>query len=98
MRVSASASQACGLMSLSLAVAIRVYITAARSPPRSEPANNQARRPKATPRNARSAALLLRQMRPSSRKREGRPARQHVIDRLGGLGVARQPDAFGAHP
>jgi hypothetical protein len=52
-----------------LAVAISVYIAAARSPPRSEPANSQARRPKAIPRNARTAALLLRQMRPSSRKR-----------------------------
>jgi hypothetical protein len=43
---------------LSLAVAIRVYIAAARSPSRSEPANNQARRPRAIARNARSAALL----------------------------------------
>src|SRR5216684_303085 len=37
------------------------------SPPRSEPANNQARRPRAMPRSARSAALLVRQMRPSAR-------------------------------
>ena len=29
---------------------------------------------------------------------EGRPALEHVIDRLGGLGVARQPGAFGPHP
>jgi len=29
---------------------------------------------------------------------EGRPARQHVVDRLGGGGVARQPGAFRAHP
>jgi hypothetical protein len=42
--------------------------------------------------------MLVRQMRPSPRKREGQPARQHVIDRLGGLGVARQSGAFGAHP
>ena len=49
MRESTSASQACGLMSLSLAVAIRVYAAAARSPPRSEPANNQARRPRVMP-------------------------------------------------
>jgi len=69
MRRSTSASQACGSMSLSLAVAIRVYIAAARSPPRSEPANNQARRPRAIPLNARSAALFERQMRPSSRNR-----------------------------
>ena len=58
-----------GSTSLSLAVAISVYMAAARSPPRSEPAKSQARRPRAIPRNARSAALLVRQMRPSSRKR-----------------------------
>ena len=29
---------------------------------------------------------------------EGRPARQHVVDRLGGLGIARQPGAVGAIP
>ena len=69
MRRKTSASQACGPMPLSLAVAIRVYIAAARSPPRSEPANSHDRRPSAMPRNARSAALLLRQIRPSSRKR-----------------------------
>ena len=42
---------------------------AARSPPRSEPANRQARRPRAIPRSARSAALYDTQTRPSSRKR-----------------------------
>src|SRR5438045_882201 len=65
MRSSTSASQACGSMALSLAVSIRVNIAAARSPPRSEPANNQDLRPIAIPRSARSAALLVRQMRPS---------------------------------
>jgi hypothetical protein len=39
MRASTSASHACGSMSFNLAVWIRVYITAARSRPRSEPAN-----------------------------------------------------------
>ena len=29
---------------------------------------------------------------------KGWSARQHIIDRSGGLGVARQPGAFGAHP
>ena len=51
-----------GLMSLSLAVAIREYMVAARSPPRSDPANSHARRPKAIPHNARSTVLLVRQM------------------------------------
>ena len=69
MRRRTSASQACGSTPLSFAVAIKVYIAAARSAARSEPANNHARRPRAMRRKARSAALLDRQMRPSSRKR-----------------------------
>jgi hypothetical protein len=40
---------------------------AARSPPRSLPANSQAFLPRATPRSARSAALLVRQTRPALR-------------------------------
>src|ERR1700694_6049409 len=69
MRRSTSASQACGSTPFNLSVSINVSIAAARSPPRSEPANNHARRPRAIPRNARSAALLVRQIRPSSRNR-----------------------------
>ena len=69
MRASTSASQACGSTSLSLAVMISVAMTAARWAPRSEPANSHAFRPRAKPRSARSAVLLLRQTRPSSRKR-----------------------------
>ena len=64
-----SASHACGSMSLSLAVPIREYIAAARWPPRSEPAKSQDFRPRATPRSDLSAALFVRQIRPSSRKR-----------------------------
>ena len=48
---------------------VSVKITAARSPPASEPQKVQLRRPTAMPRTARSAALLVMQMRPSSRKR-----------------------------
>jgi hypothetical protein len=59
MRRKTSASQACGPMPLSLAVAMRVYIAAARSPPRSEPANSHDRRPSAMPRNGRPAARLV---------------------------------------
>ena|SRR5215467_13374000 len=47
MRASTSASQACGSTSLSRAVWISVYITAARPPPRSAPANSQDLRPSA---------------------------------------------------
>ena len=69
MRASTSASHACGSTSFILAVTIRLYITAARCPPRSEPQNSHERRPRAMPLSARSAALLLRQIRPSSRNR-----------------------------
>jgi hypothetical protein len=58
MRASTSASQASGSMSLSLAVMINVVTAAARSAPRSEPANNHDFLPRAKPRSARSAALL----------------------------------------
>src|SRR5438045_3411579 len=66
MRRRTSASQACGSMPLSFAVMIRVYIAAARSPPRSEPANSHDRRPSAMPRSARSAAWLRSQIRGSA--------------------------------
>lgn len=69
MRARTSPSQACGSTLLSLAVPISVYMNAARSPPRSEPANSHAFLPSAMPRRARSAALLVRQMRPSVRNR-----------------------------
>ncbi len=69
MRASTSASQACGSMSFILAVTMRLYITAARCPPRSEPQNSHDRRPRAIPLRARSAALFERQTRPSSRNR-----------------------------
>src|ERR1700719_2595535 len=52
-----------------LVVTIRLYITAARWPPRSEPASNHDFLPRAIPRSARSAALFERPIRPSSRKR-----------------------------
>ena len=68
MRASTSASHACGSISLSFAVPISVYMTAALSAPRSEPAKSQDFLPSARPRNARSAALFDRQIRPSRRK------------------------------
>lgn len=61
MRASTSVSQASGSTPFSLAVTIRVYIIAARSPPRSEPTNSHAFPPRATLRSSRSAALFVRQ-------------------------------------
>src|SRR3954468_12802058 len=69
MRASTSASQARGSTPFSLAVMMSEYMAAARSPPRSLPANSHDRRPRAMPRSARSAALFVRQIRPSSRNR-----------------------------
>jgi hypothetical protein len=52
-----------------LALTMRLYIIAARCPPRSEPANNHAFLPRAIPLRARSAALLAKQIRPSCSNR-----------------------------
>ena len=67
MRVKTSASHACGSTPFILAVTMRPYMAAARSPPQSEPQNSHDLRPRAIPRSPRSAALLERQTRPSSR-------------------------------
>jgi len=52
MRASTLASHACGSISLSFAVIISVTMTAARSAPRSEPANSHDFRPSANPQGA----------------------------------------------
>src|SRR5579859_2550216 len=70
MRARTSASQACGSTPFILQEMIRLYMIAARWPPRSEPQKSHERRPRAMPLSARSAALLVRQIRPSSRKPE----------------------------
>src|SRR5580658_3191433 len=67
MRLSTPASQACGSTPFILAVMMRLYMSAARRPPRSDPQNNHDFRPSATPRSPRSAALLDMQTRLSSR-------------------------------
>ena len=69
MRASTLTNHACGLIWFILAVAIRLYITAARCPPRSEPQNSHEPRPRAIRLSGRSAELLLIQIRPSSRNR-----------------------------
>ena len=69
MRARTSASQACGSTPFSLALLISVYMKAALSPPHWEPAKSHASRPRAAARSPRSAALFVRQLRPSSRNR-----------------------------
>lgn len=68
-RARTSVSQACGSTRFILAVTMRLYMAAARCPPRSDPRNSQDFRPRAIPLSPRSAALFDRQTRPSSRKR-----------------------------
>ena len=70
-------------------------MAAARRPPRSDPQNNQDFRPSATPRSPRSAALY-RHANASvvEEQGEGRPAVEHVLDRLHEVGVPR--DSFAA--
>src|SRR5262245_21379614 len=58
---------------------ISVAMTAAA--PRSEPAKSQDFLPRAKPRRARSAAWLVRQIRPSSMKRANRFQRRHLNGR-----------------
>ena len=92
MRRMTSASQACGTVPLSSAGTIIVYIAAARSPPRSEPANSHDQRLSAMPRNAHSAAWLLRQIRPLAEEAgEGQLALEHVIHRLRHLAWREEP-------
>ena len=77
---------------------ISEYITAARSPPRSDPANSQALRPIATPHSALRSVVAEAYAAVVEEAGECRPALEHVIYGLGGLGVARQPAPLGAHP
>ena len=58
-----------GIDAIELTVIMSEYIAAARWPPRADPANSHDLRPRAMPRRARSAALLLRQIRPLLKKR-----------------------------
>src|SRR5271154_3769040 len=58
MRKRTSASHACGSTPFILQVTMRLYMAAARWPPRSDPQNNRDFRPRATQRSPRSAALF----------------------------------------
>src|SRR6056297_516270 len=94
-RARTSASRAGGSMSFILAVTMRVYMAAARSPPRPEPANSHGFRPGATPRRARSAALFVRQMRPSSGRAVKACQRPSLWKKsLIALATSLSPDSF----
>src|SRR6266852_5090595 len=82
MRERTSASQACGSIPFILAVTMRLYMAAARCPPRSDPQNSHDFLPRAMPRSPLSAALLERHARPSEQSKAG-PSLQDVIERFG---------------
>lgn len=70
-----------GSTPLSRAVAVSAVITAARSPPRLEPAISHHLRPSATAGNSRSAALMVEKTRHAVAVRAVRVA-PHILDRL----------------
>lgn len=84
MRANTSAGQALGSMSLRRAVMIRVFMTAARSAPRSDPANKHAW-PSAKPRRLRLRRCWSDKSghrRIVDESREAVPAVQHMVDGL----------------
>ena len=98
MRARTSASQACGSTPFILAVTIRLYMAAARSPPRSEPQNSHDFLPRATPRSA-SLRGIVRQANAAifEEQRERGPALEHVVDRLDEVVPARELSELRAH-
>lgn len=97
-RARISVSHACGSMPFIFAVTMRLYIAAARRPPRSDPQNSQDFRPRAMPRKPRSAALLERHTRSSSRNSVKLAHRfSDVVERLGQVVTARQFGELFAH-
>ena len=99
MRARTSASQACGSMSFILAVTIRLYMAAARSPA----AIGAGEQPRLSAESdAAKAALggVVRQANASVVEEpcEGGPALQHVVHGLGEIAAARELGPLGAHP
>lgn len=88
MRARISVSQACGSTPFILAVMIKLYMEAARRPPRSEPQNNQEFRPRAMPRSDASQASFGGIVGETDspvleEESETRPPLQDVVGRLG---------------
>jgi len=80
MRDRTSASQACGSTPFILAVTMRLYMAAARCPPRSDPQNSHDFLPRAMPRSPLSAATHATVFKEQSKVR---PSLQDVIERFG---------------
>ena len=99
MRASTSASQACGSTSFILAVTIRLYITAVRCPPRSDPQNSHDRRPKGdAPQRAFGGVVRDASSAIVEKPGERRPTSQQVVDGAGDVVAAREHLALLAEP
>src|SRR5262245_35101654 len=77
---------------------VGVAMAAARSAQHSEPANGHDFRPRANPRRARSAALLVNQIRPSLMKRANRSQCRSIVDRFGDRRGAREAGPLLSQP
>ena len=89
MRARTSASQACGSMSLIFAVPIRVYMKAARSPPRSEPAKSRLPAEGDAAQGALGGVVREADAAVVEEARERVPALEHVEAGLGQIMAAR---------
>ena len=99
MRASTSASQACGSMSFILAVTMRLYMAAARWPPRSEPAKSHDFLPESdTAKAAFSGVVRQADAAVVEEAREGCPALEHVVHGLGDIAAARELGPLLPHP
>ena len=92
MRERTSASQACGSTPFIFAVTMRLYMAAARRPPRSDPQNSH---DFLSQRDAAQSALggVVRETNAAILKEQGkgRPALEHVIDGFDQVVPAREP-------
>ena len=99
MRARTSASQACGSMSLSFAVPISVYMNAARSPPRSEPANSHAFAAEGhTAQRAFGGVVGQADTTVVEEPGERGPVLQHIVDRTRDRVVACESGTLGPQP
>ena len=98
MRARTSASQACGSTPFILAVTMRLYMAAARCPPRSDPQNSHDFLPRAMPLQPSFGGIVREADAPIFEEQgEGRPALENVIDRLGQIVTAGELGELRAH-
>ena len=88
-----------GIDAIELTVIMSEYIAAARWPPRADPANSHDLRPRA---NATQSAFsgVVAEADPTIAQEasEGLPALEHIVDRLGDIGVSGHSAARASHP